>query len=257
MKSCQLQAFKGSRSKIYVYHKAITLYEGFWKTVSLLQTFSLVSLILSLVYRVHHDFCSMQQLQILQFENRLTETVEHKPPKLVGWVRILVGSCEDLNSGTCGLSRLVLSINGWAHGKALRAAMPLNRHQRRIHCETSHLALCGSKWRWAPQTTRDTPKGVPRKQSINETESLHLLFAPVYALCNVYVRLKCFIISLRNPYAVVTVPTLRSPVVNCLMVQASGSQTFLHVNPQLNYTIFCRPRVLAQQVLMQGTYVSK
>jgi len=37
----------------------------------------------------------------------------------------------------------------------------------------------------------------------------------------------------------------------------SSSQTFLHVDPQLQYTIFCRPRYLAQQLLIQGKYVSK
>jgi len=40
-------------------------------------------------------------------------------------------------------------------------------------------------------------------------------------------------------------------------VYTSGSQTFLHVDPQLKYTIFCRPRGLAQQLLIQGNYVSK
>ena len=36
------------------------------------------------------------------------------------------------------------------------------------------------------------------------------------------------------------------------MAENSGSQTFLHVDPQLKYTIFCKPRALAQQLLMQG-----
>jgi len=35
-------------------------------------------------------------------------------------------------------------------------------------------------------------------------------------------------------------------------MQTSGSQTFLHVDPQLKYAIFCEPRGLAQQLLIQG-----
>jgi len=37
----------------------------------------------------------------------------------------------------------------------------------------------------------------------------------------------------------------------------SSSQNFLHVDPQFKYTNICRPRGLAQQLLIQGTYVSK
>jgi len=32
----------------------------------------------------------------------------------------------------------------------------------------------------------------------------------------------------------------------------SVSQTFLHVDPQIKYTLCCRPRGLAQQLLIQG-----
>jgi len=38
---------------------------------------------------------------------------------------------------------------------------------------------------------------------------------------------------------------------------SSGSQTFLHIDLRLKYIIFCRPRGLAQQLLIQGEYVSK
>ena len=41
------------------------------------------------------------------------------------------------------------------------------------------------------------------------------------------------------------------------LVQNSVSQTFLHVDPQLKYTIFCTPHSLAQQSLVQGKYASK
>jgi len=37
-----------------------------------------------------------------------------------------------------------------------------------------------------------------------------------------------------------------------ILLNNSGSQTFLHVDPQIKYTIFCRSRGLAQQSLMQG-----
>jgi len=40
-------------------------------------------------------------------------------------------------------------------------------------------------------------------------------------------------------------------------VYISGSQTCLHVDPQLSFEIFCRPRGLAQQLLIQGKYVLK
>ena len=39
---------------------------------------------------------------------------------------------------------------------------------------------------------------------------------------------------------------------HCLCVCGSGSHTFLHVDPQLKYTFFCRPRGLAHQLLIQG-----
>ena len=32
----------------------------------------------------------------------------------------------------------------------------------------------------------------------------------------------------------------------------SGSQTFLHVDPQLKYTVFWRPHGLTQQILIPG-----
>ena len=37
-----------------------------------------------------------------------------------------------------------------------------------------------------------------------------------------------------------------------LIIQPIVSQTVLHVDPQLKYTIFCRPRGLAQQLLIEG-----
>jgi len=41
------------------------------------------------------------------------------------------------------------------------------------------------------------------------------------------------------------------------LAYTSGSQTFLHVDPQLKYTIFCRLRGLAQQLLIHRKHVSK
>jgi len=37
----------------------------------------------------------------------------------------------------------------------------------------------------------------------------------------------------------------------CSTLQICGFQTFLHVDPQLKYTIYCRPRRLIQQLLIQ------
>jgi len=44
-----------------------------------------------------------------------------------------------------------------------------------IHCESSRVAQCASKRKWAPRTTRDTPKRV-HKPSIKETGLISKLF---------------------------------------------------------------------------------
>jgi len=53
-------------------------------------------------------------------------------------------------------------------GNSSRAVLPMTRCQCGIHCESSAWAHGASKRRWAPQTSRDTPKGV-QKASMNET----------------------------------------------------------------------------------------
>jgi len=72
--------------------------------------------------------------------------------QLVEWVRVEL--YRGLND-TCGLSSLVLGVDGFEQGNGLRAVLPLTRHQCNIHCESSLVAHGSSKWRWAPQTTRN------------------------------------------------------------------------------------------------------
>jgi len=45
--------------------------------------------------------------------------------------------------------------------------LPLARHQYSIHCKTSRVANGATKWKWAPQTTRDTLK--EHKSEYNKT----------------------------------------------------------------------------------------
>jgi len=45
-----------------------------------------------------------------------------------------------------------------------RAVLPLTRHQRSIHCESSRVVHGVSKRKWAPQTTRDTPEGINKPE---------------------------------------------------------------------------------------------
>jgi len=42
--------------------------------------------------------------------------------------------------------------------KQSRAVLLWTRHQCSIHCESSRVVHGASKWGWAPQATRDTPK---------------------------------------------------------------------------------------------------
>jgi len=52
-------------------------------------------------------------------------------------------------------------------GNSSGAVLSLTRHQFSIHCESSRVAHGASNWRWAPQTTRDTPNSnvYAKKQS--------------------------------------------------------------------------------------------
>jgi len=65
------------------------------------------------------------------------------------------------------MSSLVLNINGSVQDKASHAVLPLTRHQCSIHCESNRVVHGASKWRWTPQTTRDTPQGA--QSEYNET----------------------------------------------------------------------------------------
>jgi len=88
--------------------------------------------------------------------------------------RILPASLEGLKSS------LALSVTGklrldkvkahlWLCGcKGLLGGCKETIHNY-IQCESSRAALGASKRRWAPQTTRDAPKGI-QKASINEVE---------------------------------------------------------------------------------------
>jgi len=79
------------------------------------------------------------------------------------------GHAENLKNDTCGLSSLVLRVDGRVHGNSSRAVLPLTRHQCRIHCESRRVTRGASKRRCALQTTRETPKGI-QKLSINEID---------------------------------------------------------------------------------------
>jgi len=54
-----------------------------------------------------------------------------------------------LKNGTCGLSYLVLGVDGLVWGNSSRAVLPLTRHQCSIHCESSRVAHGERKQRWA------------------------------------------------------------------------------------------------------------
>jgi len=68
----------------------------------------------------------------------VVQLIEHTPIKLVGWLRFLVGHAEDLKNGTCGVSSLVLDVDGWVQ----ETVLPLTRRQCNIHCESSRVAHC-------------------------------------------------------------------------------------------------------------------
>jgi len=70
---------------------------------------------------------------------------------LVGWVRIPVGSTEDMTNGTCGLSCLL-----FPHGAAIGSGA-----MGRIHCKFPRGPQCmQSSGDGHPLTTRYTPKRV-------------------------------------------------------------------------------------------------
>jgi len=50
-----------------------------------------------------------------------------------------------LKNGTCGLSRLVLGVNGWVQWNWSRAMLPLIRHQYSNHCQSWSLPIFFSK----------------------------------------------------------------------------------------------------------------
>jgi len=67
-----------------------------------------------------------------------------------------------LQNGVCRLSSLVLGVDGWMQENRSHAVLSLTRYQCSIHCESSHMVHGASKQKWAPQTTRDAPKGVQK-----------------------------------------------------------------------------------------------
>jgi len=92
----------------------------------------------------------------------MVQLVEHMPSKLVDWARVEL--YRRLND-TCGLSSLVLGVDGLEQGKGLRAVLPLTRYQCNIHCGSSRMAYGSSKGngRRRPLATRPVSKGGLRK----------------------------------------------------------------------------------------------
>jgi len=74
----------------------------------------------------------------------------------MGWVRFPVGSHRRLTVlAVCPAS--CSALMGGCKGSFKRGAETC--HQCSIHCESTRVAHGASKWRWALQTHRDTPKG--------------------------------------------------------------------------------------------------
>jgi len=87
------------------------------------------------------------KLESLVPSGHVVHLVEHAPKKLVGGVRFPTGSCRKLKKGTCGLSSLLLEVNGWVQENGSHPMLPLTRHQCSIHCESSRVAHGASKRR--------------------------------------------------------------------------------------------------------------
>ena len=73
-----------------------------------------------------------------------------------------------------------------------------------------------------------------------------IVFGPLRRRCIFYIWTAFTLLITVYTFAVVI-------ILLHIWVYSSGSQSFLHVDPQLRYTIFCIPCFLAQQILMQGS----
>jgi len=79
----------------------------------------------------------------------------------------VTGHNENFKNGTCGLSSLLLSVDGWTQGNGSCAVV--RHHSAAFAAKTAVWPTAQLKRRWAPQTSCETPKEVekPRKK---ETE---------------------------------------------------------------------------------------
>ena len=98
---------------------------------------------------------------------------------------------ENSKNGICRLSTLPLGVDGRVQGNSSRAVLALTRHQCNIHCE--------SKRKWSPQTTRDTPKEVPKPIKQKWTELFEIFLIKYLETCFlstlVFAYFKCLYFS--------------------------------------------------------------
>ena len=148
----------------------------------------------SLKVRSSYDDTSYNHLKFFMFN-----MIERVPWKLVDRVRILVEPHRRHKNGTCGLTILVLRVDGQGQGKGSRGAAvdsppvqhSLRKQQHGQQRMQADMAL---------QTTSDTPKSSKRVYlSVLSLDSdvclfLHLLFDHFWCFCAV---LKCFEASSR------------------------------------------------------------
>jgi len=73
------------------------------------------------------------------------------------------------------LFSLVLGVGGCVQGKRLTRGTTIDLSPEQHAIRSSGVAHDATKRRWAPQTTRDTPKGV-QNPSINGTEVVSAVF---------------------------------------------------------------------------------
>jgi len=72
------------------------------------------------------------------------------------------------------LPSFVFGVDGRVQGNGPRTELPLTRYQCSIHYESSRMTHGARKWRWAPQTTRNTPKRIQSEYNETEPESFHI-----------------------------------------------------------------------------------
>jgi len=105
----------------------------------------------------------------------VVQFVGHELSKLEMLGSIPGRSHRRLENGTCGLSSLVLGADETGARKRFTRSAAVDSPPVQcfiIHCdnscftiqyETSRMADDASKWRWALQTTRDSPKGAQKR----------------------------------------------------------------------------------------------